>query len=153
MSSLLQRLLKTSAPAATIWVRLAVGGLFLSEGLQKQLFPDSRGAGRFLKFGMPEPEIWGTIVGISEVFFGVLILVGLFTRVASFPLFIIMCFALYLTKADLLMDGYGWEFLHEGRTDLLMLGSLLFLMGGGGGRWSLDARLMADRYGAVNPYR
>jgi putative oxidoreductase len=45
------------APAATILIRLIVGGVFLSEGIQKFLFPDVLGVGRFVKIGIPFPEI------------------------------------------------------------------------------------------------
>ena len=44
-----RRLVSTSAPAATIVVRLMVGAVFVSEGIQKFLFPDALGAGRFLE--------------------------------------------------------------------------------------------------------
>jgi uncharacterized membrane protein YphA (DoxX/SURF4 family) len=32
-----------------VLIRLAVGAIFLSEGIQKFLFPDTLGVGRFLK--------------------------------------------------------------------------------------------------------
>jgi uncharacterized membrane protein YphA (DoxX/SURF4 family) len=37
----------TTAPASVILIRLLVGAVFLSEGIQKFLFPDQLGAGRF----------------------------------------------------------------------------------------------------------
>jgi len=51
------RLAESNAPAATLVVRLMVGGVFLSEGIQKFLIPELRGAGRFAKIGLPSPEI------------------------------------------------------------------------------------------------
>lgn len=41
------------APATSLLVQLMVGGVFLSEGIQKFLFPDELGVGRFLKIGIP----------------------------------------------------------------------------------------------------
>lgn len=38
-----QRILRTSAPAAIILIRLMVGAVFLSEGIQKFLFPTTGG--------------------------------------------------------------------------------------------------------------
>lgn len=46
MSSL-RRLLTSTAPASVILIRIAVGGVFLSEGIQKFLFPNDLGAGRY----------------------------------------------------------------------------------------------------------
>ena len=50
-TSTLDRLLASKAPAATILIRLMVGGVFLSEGIQKFLEPTVRGAGRFERMG------------------------------------------------------------------------------------------------------
>src|SRR5262245_29510366 len=42
----LRKLLATNAPAAVILVRLIVGAVFLSEGIQKFLYPDALGGCR-----------------------------------------------------------------------------------------------------------
>ena len=47
MKDRIQNTLATEAPAATIIIRLMIGGIFLSEGIQKFLFPAELGAGRF----------------------------------------------------------------------------------------------------------
>ena len=39
------KLVRTNAPSAVILIRLVVGGVFLSEGVQKFLFRDEVGAG------------------------------------------------------------------------------------------------------------
>jgi len=54
----LDKLVQTHAPAATLLVRLVVGLVFLSEGIQKFLFPDQLGVGRFIKIGIPAPRHW-----------------------------------------------------------------------------------------------
>ena len=46
-------ILETNAPRATVLVRLLVRWVFLSEGIQKFLFPDTLGVGRFIKIGIP----------------------------------------------------------------------------------------------------
>ena len=51
-----QKVIATQAPAAVILVRLVVGAVFLSEGIQKFLFPSDLGVGRFIKIGIPSPE-------------------------------------------------------------------------------------------------
>jgi uncharacterized membrane protein YphA (DoxX/SURF4 family) len=45
----------TAAPASVILIRVAVGSIFLSEGIQKFLFPTELGAGRFVKIRIPAP--------------------------------------------------------------------------------------------------
>jgi hypothetical protein len=51
-----RRLLATNARIAVILVHLLVGGVFLSEGVQKFLFSEALGVGRFAKIGIPAPE-------------------------------------------------------------------------------------------------
>lgn len=63
-ATLWARLLDARAPRAVFLVRLAVGIVFLSEGVQKFLFPGPLGAGRFARIGIPAPGrhgIWGLL--------------------------------------------------------------------------------------------
>src|SRR5262245_27526037 len=99
--SLFRKLLTTDAPASVVLVRLLVGAVFLSEGLQKFLFPDSLGAGRFAKIGIPYPEVMGPFVGTFEVACGALVLAGLLTRLAAVPLIIVMLVAITTTKVPI----------------------------------------------------
>ena len=115
-----------------------VGGVFLSEGIQKFLFADELGAGRFQKIGLPNPEFFGSFVGTFEIICGTLILLGLFTRLTTIPLLIIMLVALATTKAEIFAEKGFWEMMHASRTDWAMLLGSLFLLIKGGGRWSLD---------------
>ena len=43
------------AAKAILLIRILVGWVFLSEGIQKFIFPDSLGVGRFVKIGIPWP--------------------------------------------------------------------------------------------------
>jgi putative oxidoreductase len=138
---LLKRILQTQAPAAVILVRLIVGLVFLSEGLQKFLYPDERGAGRFEKIGLPEPEFLGYLVGTFETACGALIVLGLLTRLAVIPTTVIMLVALATTKAQILMNEGFWQAAHDTRTDFAMLLGSLFLLIVGAGPWSLDTIL------------
>jgi putative oxidoreductase len=141
---MLQRILRTNDRYTTILVRLMVGAVFLSEGIQKFLFPELRGAGRFEKIGLPEPEFLGSFVGSFEILCGALILLGLFTRLAAIPLIIIMLVAIFTTKGEVLQNEGFWPMMHGSRTDWSMLLGSIFLLIEGGGRWSLD-RLMSFR--------
>jgi hypothetical protein len=42
---------------AVLLIRILVGWAFLSEGIQKFLFPDSLGVGRLVKIGIPSPQV------------------------------------------------------------------------------------------------
>ena len=52
-----QKITKTNLSKTTILIRLMVGAVFLSEGIQKFLFADTLGAGRFAKIGLPSLNI------------------------------------------------------------------------------------------------
>ena len=145
-----QRIMHTSAPAAVILIRLMVGAVFLSEGIQKFLFPDQLGAGRFLKIGLPMPEFLGPFVGTFEILCGSLVLLGLFTRLAVIPLLGIMAVALTSTKVPIFMNQGFWAVVHEARTDWSMTLGALCLLVVGAGAWSVDASLSSRRPGAAN---
>ena len=68
--------------APIVILRLCVGGIFLSEGIQKFLFADSVGAGRFAKIGLPSPELLASVAGVTEIGCGGLILAGFLVRLA-----------------------------------------------------------------------
>jgi putative oxidoreductase len=119
-------------------VRLMVGGVFLSEGIQKFLFQDSLGVGRFIKIGIPAPEIMAPFVGVVEILCGALLLLGLFTRLAAIPLTINILVAIATTKFPMLLENGFWKAAHEARVDMCMLLGLIVLLCVEGGRWSLD---------------
>lgn len=147
----LPQIFRSDAPDAAVLIRLVVGLVFASEGIQKFLYAESQGAGRFAKIGIPAPELVGPFVGTVEFACGTLLLVGLATRLAAVPLAVIMAAALASTKVPIL-HGHGywifahtfapkagaWAFLHESRTDLSMLCASMFLALVGADRWSLD---------------
>ena len=103
-------LLATQAPAATILIRIVVGGIFLTEGIQKFLYPGDLGAGRFAKIGIPVPDMMGPLVGGVEIVCGAFLIIGLLTRLVSILLLIDISVAIVSTKIPILL-GYGfWGF-------------------------------------------
>ena len=148
----MRELFITDAPSATVLVRLMTGSVFLSEGIQKFLYPEDLAAGRFTKIGIPSPEIMGPLVGGCEVVCGALLIVGFLTRLAAIVLLIDISVAIVSTKIPVLL-GHGfwgfslmklprygfWSMMHEARTDFSMWLGLLFLLIVGAGRWSFDA--------------
>lgn len=157
-----RRLIDTNAPRAVILIRLVVGWVFLSEGIQKFLYSAENGADRFARIGIPSPEVMGPFVGVVEILCGALVMVGLLTRLAAIPLIIDMLVAILSTKIPILL-GHGfwgfslrtlpyygfWGMFHEARTDFAMLFGSIFLLIVGGGLWSMDARLSSDRARAL----
>lgn len=135
------KIFQTDDSKTTLLIRMMVGAVFLSEGIQKFLFPSLRGAGRFENIGLPSPEFLGSFVGSFEIICGVLILVGLLTRLASIPLIVIMLVAVITTKADVFAEKGFWEMMHGSRTDWSMLLGSIFLLIKGGGYWSVDKKL------------
>jgi putative oxidoreductase len=130
----------TSAPTAVVLIRLAVGAIFLSEGIQKFSNPADVGSGRFTRIGLPNPEILAPFVGSCEIVCGILVLAGFLTRVAVMPLIFIMLVAIASTKVPILMEKGFWQMAHDSRTDFSMLLSSIFLLIVGAGPWSIDGR-------------
>jgi uncharacterized membrane protein YphA (DoxX/SURF4 family) len=137
----MRRLLYVDGPAAIFLIRLRVGAVFVSEGLQKFWFPAEVGAGRFAKIGFESPDAVATFVACFEIACGSLVLLGLATRLAVAPLIIIMLTAIVTTKIPILQEQGFWKMAHEARTDWSMLLGSVFLMMAGGGKLSLDALL------------
>ena len=84
----MRELFITDAPAATVLVRIMAGIVFLSEGIQKFLYPEDLAAGRFAKIGIPASEIVAPFVGGCEIVCGALLIIGLLTRLAAIVLLI-----------------------------------------------------------------
>ncbi|AZQ61864.1 DoxX family protein [Flammeovirga pectinis] len=133
-----KQLIQTNNSKSILLIRIMVGVVFLSEGIQKFIFPALRGVGRFEKIGLPNPEILGNLIGGIEIICGVLILVGFITRLGSFFTFMIMLTALATTKFTILQNDGFWVMMHASRTDFAMLLGSLFLLINGGGLWSMD---------------
>jgi uncharacterized membrane protein YphA (DoxX/SURF4 family) len=141
----MRRILATTAPAEVILIRLVVGCVFLSEGIQKFLFPAALGVGRFAQIGIPAPQFFAPFVGVFEIGCGLAIIAGLATRLAAVPLIIDMIVAIATTKVPIFLKSGFWAMAHEARTDFSMLLGLVFLLCVGAGSWSVDSGLAARR--------
>lgn len=140
--SWLDQLLRTDAPKWVILIRLVVGGIFLSEGIQKFLFPEELGPGRFAAITpLPAPGFFAYLGGTFEIVCGFLLIVGLLTRLAAIPMIVNMIGAEVFTKLPLVSEEGVWTYLHEARAELSQLFGSLFLLIVGAGAWSVDARL------------
>ena len=153
-----RNIITSGAPSSVILIRLMVGAVFLSEGIQKFLSPSELGVGRFIKIGIPAPQVMAPFVGVIEIVCGVLIILGLVMRLAAIPLVMDMCVALISTKIPILLGhgfwrfsvsklpSYGfWSMAHEARVDFAMLFGAMFLLIVGAGAWSIDAMLASRK--------
>jgi len=145
-----------AAGLASVAIRLMVGGIFFTEGLLKFLRPEELGAGRFAKIGLPVPEFFGPFVGGVELLCGALILLGLRTCWAAWPLLGVMAVAFVSVKIPILL-GHGFagfelrplphygflSMMHEARIDLCLVAGLAYLLMVGAWPWSLDVRRRA----------
>jgi len=123
-------------------IRIAVGLIFFTQGILK--YTDlNMGVNRFTRIGFPHPAFTAHFVGFFEIVCGVLILLGVFTRLAAVPLLVVISTAIVTTKIpELSRANQGfWFMVSDARTDFAMLCCLLFLVLAGGGAWSLDRRI------------
>ena len=147
-----ERVISHQAPPALLVLRIAIAFVFITEGIQKFVYPELLGVDRFIKIGIPYPEITAPFVGGVEIVGGALVLIGLYTRLAAFALVIDMIVAITATKVPILL-GHGfwgfaattgrtgfWPAAHEARLDIMMLSSCLLLLAIGPGKASFDQR-------------
>lgn len=142
MNSLFRYLFSpTRGPASILLIRLAVGLIFLTQGILKYIDPNM-GAARFTRMAFPHPYFTSHFVGSVEIASGICVLLGLWTRVAAIPLLIVITTAIATTKVpELFRANQGlWYMVSDARADFAMFCSLVFLISVGGGTWSLDAR-------------
>jgi len=141
----------TTAPPATLLIRVMAGAVFLSEGVLKFVYTN-QGVGRFTKLGFPLPDATATAVGAFEIVGGLCLLAGLYTRLVAIGFSIEMIVAMLATKISLYLGTSPlplpasapktgiWAVLHETRSDWAQLLCCVFLAIVGAGALSLDAR-------------
>ncbi len=123
-----------------IFLRIAVGLVFILAGLRKFLEPAEMGAGRFAEMGLPAAGFLGPFVGLCELLGGIGVLLGLYTRLAAIPLAVTMVFAIYLTKLPQFAENGLVSALHSMRLDAVLLFACIYLIYAGSGTWALDRK-------------
>jgi len=140
-SNFKKQILSTRNDSKIIIIRLIVGIIFFSEGIQKYLIVSMLGPAYFKEIGFIHPMFWSYLTGAFEMFCSILILSGFLTRLASIPLLIIMITAFVRTKLPVLATEGLLAFLHEYRTDFSLTLLLILLIIYGSGKWSVDIKM------------
>jgi uncharacterized membrane protein YphA (DoxX/SURF4 family) len=138
--------LKTNAPKAVLFIRLAVGLIFFTQGILKFKDPNW-GVIRFTHIGFPFPDFTAHFVGTFEIICGVFVTIGLFTRIANIPLLIINLTAIGSTKIpELFRASQGfWFMVSDIRTDFAMFCGIIFMLFAGAGAVSIDAYITRNK--------
>jgi len=125
--------------------RIIVGMIFISEGIQKLLIVSYMGPTMFKDAGFENTMFWVNFTGAFEISCGILILLGFLTRLASIPLLIIMITALITTKLPLLTNKDFWTFAHGYNVEFALTLLLIMLFIWGGGKWSVDQKIVRSQ--------
>lgn len=142
---MLRRLTSTSATWATVPLRLAMGVIFIGHGAGKVLgLFDGPGLRAFTSFPAPFPFmrpawLWMGAAALSELIGGILLLLGLFTRLGAFVIACTMLTAIVGVHWPAFFGPKGIEFA------LALLGGALSLLISGGGQASMDRFISGRR--------
>jgi putative oxidoreductase len=129
------------ANAALLAARLLLAFLFLASGFSA--LGDMAGAvGYFSSLGFPVPSFVAWAISLFEIAAGVLVLVGLQTRVAALLLAAFCVAAAFIGHYGQGGDDPLLAFMHSQALmkDLAIAGGFLALSIAGPGAWSVDAR-------------
>lgn len=146
----MNRLLCTSASLELFVVRVGLGAVMLPHGMQK-LFGwfGGHGFGPTIESftGMGIPWVLALMVVLAESFGAVALIIGFLTRPAAIGIAAVMIGAIQMVHwgQGFFMNWSGQQSGEGFEYHLLVLAMCLALLIGGGGRWSLDARLCVER--------
>jgi putative oxidoreductase len=131
----MESLLSRWRPRVLSVLRIVTAYLFIWHGTQKM-------------FGFPAPQrspfdlfSLSGVAGALEVFGGLLLLIGLFTRPVAFVLSGLMAFAYFIAHAP----KDFWPLLNGGELAATWSFVFLYFVFAGGGEWSVDRLRSKDR--------
>ena len=133
------------AEFAPLVVRVIVGVIMAAHGLQKLLAGPGNFGGFLAQLGVPAPTLMGYVVTLVELGGGILLIIGLFSRLAALLLTIDLVVAILLVKVNvgfLSPQGGGGA---GAELDLALIAGFLVILLAGAGRISLDYTLGIER--------
>jgi putative oxidoreductase len=118
-------------------LRVMLGIWLIPHGYGKLFLADAVPASRnFVRFGWDHPLAWAYFIGVVEFAGGILLALGLATRLIA----LMVAFEMAVISFAVLYPNWGWG--NRGMEYALMMGILaLVLFLKGGGRYSLDRAL------------
>jgi putative oxidoreductase len=132
------------AGGAPIVVRLIVGVIMTAHGLQKlSLGPAKFGTATLVPLGVPYADVMAYVVTFTELAGGILLVVGLLSRLAALALLVELITTIALVKVNVGLiapaaRGAGAE------LDLALIAGLVMILLVGPGRASLDHLLRIE---------
>jgi putative oxidoreductase len=126
-------------PVAPLVLRVVIGGLFIWHGIDKFDAGISMVEGMFRLWGVPVPGLTAPLTAVVEIVAGVMLVLGLGTRIAAMALSVVMVGALVYVKRDLGIISSAP--MPGAELDLALLAGLIAIVVLGPGRASLDHRL------------
>ncbi|MBA3373673.1 MAG: DoxX family protein [Euzebyaceae bacterium] len=136
-----------AAGAAPVVLRVVIGLVMAAHGWQKltMMGPANFGSDMLAGLGIPAPVAFGYLVTVTELIGGLLLIVGLLTRLATLPLIVILAVATIAVKLDIgLIAGAGAP-MPGAELDLTLIAGLVAVLLLGPGRPSLDHLLGIER--------
>ncbi len=130
---------------APLVLRVGLGIVFVAHGWQKLTNGPSGFAQMLVGLDVPAPEVLAWLVTVAELVGGVLLLLGLLTRLATLPLIATMVGAIALVKADLGVIAPMGAPMPGAELDIALLAGLLALALIGPGRLSVDHAVGVER--------
>jgi len=118
-------------------LRIVTGIIFALHGWQKVGFGLPQVAGMLEGMGFMLPFVFAVLLIAAELVGGIMLILGLFTRLAAKSLVIVSLVALFVVHLPngFFMNTGGYEYI------LLLLAASVSLMLTGGGKWSLDSKI------------
>jgi len=135
----MENFLELWRPRVLSILRIVTGFLFIQHGTQKMFGFPLPARGEFDLFSL------SGMAGTLEVFGGLLILIGLFTRSTAFVMSGLMAFAYFLAHAP---QGF-LPIMNGGELATVWSFLFLYLAVAGGGEWSVD-QICAKKCGGNN---
>jgi putative oxidoreductase len=128
------RLYEMLAPLSYTLIRFSLGVFLIPHGYAKLFQDDAVAASRnFVNFGWSHPLEWAYFIGALEFFGGIMLAIGLLTRIVA------AAFVIEMTVISFAVLWPVWSWGRRGMEYALLMGIIaLAIAFRGGGRYSVD---------------
>ena len=136
-------ILTTDSNKTFLLIRIMVGFFFFVGGVLKLSYPELQTPGYYEAFGASFAVSFASFITIIEIICGLMILAGLFTRIATIPLLLTISITVIAGKLPIMFDEGFWLMAHISRVDFAMFLGCIFLLINGSGLWSADWKMQS----------